>query len=118
MSESRLRLLFGSFLAWTVVTVVVVGQAAFDYASVGTYDTNCPSGDSSGGPSYWKWWLPHGVCDYPATGHRSAAVVEGVARVVVPACWIALLVVVTIGFRSYIRAQMHEPIDVTAVPSA
>src|SRR5256885_11267376 len=117
MSESRIRVLFGSFLASTAIAVVVVGQMAFDYASVGSYDTSCPVGDSSGGPSHWRWWLPHGVCDYAMTGHRSSGVVEGVARLLVPACWIALIVVVTIAFSSHIRAQMQDPSDVTAISS-
>ncbi|MEY2583820.1 MAG: hypothetical protein QOE09_3669 [Ilumatobacteraceae bacterium] len=106
--ESRLRLLFGSFLLWTLFTIAVVGQTALDYYKVGSYDESCPIGDSGGGPSHWQWWLPHGVCDYPRTGHRSEGVLEGL-RVLVPLCWLVFFVVVAIGLTSHIREQLREP---------
>jgi hypothetical protein len=112
--ESRLRLLFGSFVLWTLSTIDVVGQMALDYSKVGSYDESCPSGDSGGGPSHWQWWLPHGVCDYPQTGHRSEGVLEGFVRVLVPLCWLVFVVAVVIGLSSHIREQLREPAEAGA----
>jgi hypothetical protein len=113
-----LRLLVGAFLLWSIVTIGVVGQMAFDYSAVGSYDTSCLVGDSSGGPSHWKWWLPHGVCDYPTTGHRRSDIVEGLARVLVRLCRLVLLVGVVVGLATHIRVKLRAAANNNHAPQS